>query len=128
VGKIPVVATSPTAITYGPLGETPEHLEPDVVLLRVNGRQMMVISDALPDLRIEGKPQCHVVALAKEQKIPAASVGCALSRARTGMTSEEMTCALPAGQLAAIAEAITAAAEIDTTVAKYAAGDARRFA
>jgi hypothetical protein len=44
------------------------------------------------------------------------------------MTPDEMTCALPAGQLAGIVEAVERAAGIDTTVAKYAANDARRFA
>ena len=59
----------------------------------------MTIGDALPDLVIEGKPQCHIVAIAKEQNRPAASVGCALSRARTGMGVHEMTCALPGPRL-----------------------------
>ncbi|HTW99914.1 MAG TPA: DUF169 domain-containing protein [Acidimicrobiales bacterium] len=127
VGSIPAVSERPGAVTYGPLASTPASVSPDVVLVRVNGRQMMVLSDALPGLRIEGKPQCHIVALAKEQRVPAASVGCALSRARTGMTSEEMTCALPAAELATIVEAVERAASIDTTVAKYAASDARRF-
>jgi len=127
VGGIPAVSVRPGAITYAPLSETPEDLDPDVVLLRVNGRQMMVLSDALPELRIEGKPQCHVVALAKDQQIPAASVGCALSRARTGMTADEMTCALPANRLGEIVDLVTRAAEIDSTVARYAATDARRF-
>ena len=66
--------------------------------MRVNGRQLMVLSDAIPGLRVEGKPQCHIVAIAKQDKVPAASVGCALSRARTGMTPDEMTCALPGRQ------------------------------
>ena len=35
----------------------------------------MVLSDAIPGLRIEGKPQCHIVAIAKEEGVPAASVG-----------------------------------------------------
>ena len=55
------------------------------MFLRVNGQQLMVLSDAIPGLRIEGKPQCHIVAIAKEQGVIAASVGCALSRVRTGM-------------------------------------------
>ncbi len=128
VGQIPSVTTRPGSITYGPLRDTPSGVDPDVVLLRVNGRQMMVLSDALPGLSIEGKPQCHIVALAKERGTPAASVGCALSRARTGMTPDEMTCALPAANLAEIVDAVASTAEIDTTVAKYAAADARRFA
>ncbi len=95
-------------------------------MLRVNGRQMMVLSDAIPGLRIEGKPQCHIVAVAKEGE-PAASVGCALSRARTGMRPDEMTCALPAAGLEQVVEAIERTAATDSVVAKYAADDARRF-
>jgi uncharacterized protein (DUF169 family) len=127
VGGIPVVTERPGAITYGPLTGTPDNVEPDVVLMRVNGRQLMVLSDAIPGLRIEGKPQCHVVAMAKQDKVAAASVGCALSRARTGMTPDEMTCALPAGDLAHTVAAIQKTAETDAVVARYAAQDARRF-
>jgi uncharacterized protein (DUF169 family) len=126
VPDIPVVRERPGAVTYGPLGETP--VDPDVVLLRVNGRQLMVLSDAIPGLRIEGKPQCHILAIAKEQGVPAASVGCALSRVRTGMPPTEMTCAIPAARLPDVVAAIRRNAVADTEVAKYAAEDAKRFA
>ncbi|MHB1711234.1 MAG: hypothetical protein ACYCV7_07505 [Acidimicrobiales bacterium] len=89
---------------------------------------MMVLSDAIPGLRIEGKPQCHIVAVAKEQGVAAASVGCALSRARTGMKPHEMTCAIPAAEFSEVARRVAATAEMDSVVAKYAAEDARRFA
>jgi uncharacterized protein (DUF169 family) len=126
IAGVPAVSSPSAAITYGPLAESTE--KPDVVLLRVNGRQMMVLSDALPGLRIEGKPQCHIVALAKEQGEVAASVGCALSRARTGMRPDEMTVAVPGDRLADVVDAVERTAAIDTVVAKYAADDARRFA
>jgi uncharacterized protein (DUF169 family) len=125
IPQIPTVSERPGAITYGPLAETP--VDPDVVLLRVNGRQLMVLSDALPGLRIEGKPQCHIVAVAKERGEPAASVGCALSRARTGMQPHEMTCAIPAAQLTDVVARLATTADVDSVVAKYAADDARRF-
>ena len=125
VPQIPVVHERPGAVTYGPLAETP--VDPDVVFLRVNGRQLMVLSDAIPGLRIEGKPQCHIIAIAKEEAVPAASVGCALSRVRTGMPPTEMTCALPASQLAEIVDSIKHHAAADAVVAHYAADDARRF-
>lgn len=125
VGSIPTVSVEPGAITYGPLADAAG--EPDVVLLRVNGRQLMVLSDALPGLRVEGKPQCHIVAVAKEQGEAVASVGCALSRARTGMRSDEMTFAFPGSRLAEVVEAVERTASVDTVVAKYAAEDARRF-
>jgi uncharacterized protein (DUF169 family) len=126
VPDIPVVEEKPGAVVYGPLAETP--VDPDVVFLRVNGKQLMVLSDAIPDLRVEGKPQCHIVAIAKEQGVPAASVGCALSRVRTGMSVNEMTCAIPAGKLAEVVESIERNAVADNAVARYAADDARRFA
>lgn len=124
--KIPARSTRPGAVTYGPLREVAE--DPDVVLIRVNGRQLMVLSDALPDMRIEGKPQCHIVAVASEQGYVASSVGCALSRARTGMRVEEMTCAIPASRMRDVVEKVRQAAAIDNGVARYAAQDARRFA
>jgi uncharacterized protein (DUF169 family) len=125
VPQIPVVHERPGAVTYGPLADTP--VDPDVVFLRVTGRQLMVLSDAIPGLRVEGKPQCHIVAIAKEEGVPAASVGCALSRVRTGMPPTEMTCALPASQLPDILASIQQHSVADIAVAHYAAEDARRF-
>lgn len=126
VPQIPVVHEKPGAVTYGPLAETP--VDPDVVFLRLNAKQLMVLSDAVPGLRIEGKPQCHIVAVAKEQGEIAASVGCALSRVRTGMSANEMTCAIPASRLEEVVTAIQHNATADTAVARYAAEDAKRFA
>jgi len=126
VARLPSVSSAPGSVVYGPLAESPQR--PDVVLLRVNGRQLMVLSDALPGLRIEGKPQCHIVALAKEQGEAVASVGCALSRARTGMRPDEMTFAFPGDRLAEVVDKVERTAAVDTVVAKYAAEDARRFA
>lgn len=126
VPQIPVVRERPGAVTYGPLADTP--IDPDVVLLRLNAKQLMVLSDAMPGLRIEGKPQCHIVAVAKEEGEVAASVGCALSRVRTGMSAHEMTCAIPASRLPEVLESIRNNAAADTTVARYAAEDAKRFA
>lgn len=123
---VPRVTERPASLVYGPLGST--GTDPDVVLLRVNGRQMMVLHDAVPGMRIEGKPQCHIVALAKEHGEVAASVGCALSRARTGMRPEEMTCAIPGRRLSEVVEAVERTAAVDGVVATYAARDARRSA
>lgn len=123
---LPAVRDRPDRVVYGPLADL--GIAPDVVLLRINGLGLMTLKDALPSLRIEGKPQCHIVALAAEQGEVAASVGCALSRARTGMRADEMTCALPASRLAELVLAIEAAADLDRAMARYAASDARRFA
>ena len=123
VPQIPVVHEKPGAVTYGPLAETP--VDPDVVFLRVTGRQLMVLSDAIPGLRIEGKPQCHIVAIAKEEGVPAASVGCALSRVRTGHAAHRDDVRDPgvaAGRRSSRRSQRNAVA--DNAVAQYAAEDA----
>jgi uncharacterized protein (DUF169 family) len=123
--QIPAVAERPGYVTYGPLAETP--VDPDVVFLRVNAKQAMTLSDAFPDLRFEGKPQCHIIPMAKEQGQVAVSVGCMLSRVRTGMPNTEMTCAIPGARLAEVVQAIKTTGAIDGAVAGYAGEDARRF-
>ena len=125
VPQIPVVRERADVVVYGPLAETT--IDPDVVLIRITGRQLMVLHDALPGLRIEGKPQCHIIAIAKERQEVAASVGCQLSRVRTGMPNAEMTCAIPAARLADVLARIEAAGAADNAVAAYASADAKRF-
>ena len=125
VPHIPVVKERPNFITYGPLEET--GADPDVVFMRLNPKQAMILSDALPGLRFEGKPQCHIIAIAKEQNEPAVSVGCMLSRVRTGLPNTEMTCAIPGGKLAGVIAALKTTAVADSAVASYASQDAKRF-
>ena len=119
------VMTKPGSVIYGPLANS--QIAPDVVLLRINGLGLMTLKDALPALRIEGKPQCHIIAIAKEHGAVAASVGCALSRARTGMKAEEMTCAIPGPRLNEVVEALEATVTLDRNMATYASRDAKRF-
>lgn len=125
IPSIPVVRDRPGAITYGPLADTP--VDPDVILVRLTAKSLMVLSDALPGLRVEGKPQCHIVAAAKEQGEVVASVGCMLSRTRTGMSSGEVTCAIPAARVSEVVDRLELTARADAAVASYAAEDARRF-
>jgi uncharacterized protein (DUF169 family) len=123
--KIPVVKGKPGAVLYGPLAEGA--FEPDVVFLRLNGKQLMLVNDAWPELRFEGKPQCHIIPLAKENGDVAVSSGCMLSRVRTGMSNNEMTCALPAHKLGDLVARLKKAQAADFKVAGYAAEDAKRF-
>ena len=123
---LPVVSQRPDSVVYGPLAET--QASPDVVLLRISALGLMTLKDAVPEMRIEGKPQCHIIAIAKEQNAVAASVGCALSRARTGMPPEELTCAIPAERLEAVVEALESTVDLNRSMAYYAATDAKRFA
>ena len=126
VMNLPHVAERPESVVYGPLSE--RHTAPDVVLLRIHGLGLMTLKDAFPELPVEGKPQCHIVAMAKDQNMVVASVGCALSRSRTGMRSEEMTCVIPGKRLSEVVETLEATAGLDRAMARYASADAQRFA
>jgi uncharacterized protein (DUF169 family) len=122
---LPSVSGAPSHVTYQPLGSTP--VDPEVVLVRLNAKQLMVLSDAVPGMAIEGKPQCHIIPMARESQRVAASVGCMLSRVRTGMPSTEMTAVIPAARLAEVVGALEETNRIDSVVASYAAADASRF-
>jgi uncharacterized protein (DUF169 family) len=125
VAKVAVVREKPKSIVYGPLRDMP--VEPSVILLRLNGKQQMLLHDAWRGLRFEGKPQCHIIPIAKESGEIAVSVGCMLSRVRTGMSNNEVTCAIPASRVSALIERLRAARAADNAVAAYAAEDSRRF-
>jgi len=125
VAKVAVVREKPTSIVYGPLRDLP--VEPSVILLRLNGKQQMLLHDAWRGLRFEGKPQCHIIPIAKESGELAVSVGCMLSRVRTGMSNNEVTCAIPASRMSLLIERLRAARAADNAVAAYAAEDSKRF-
>jgi uncharacterized protein (DUF169 family) len=126
VMSLPHVADRPGSVVYSPFADAPS--PPDVVLLRINGLGLMTLKDAFPEMPIEGKPQCHIVAMAKDGNTVAASVGCALSRSRTGMRSEEMTCVIPGRRLVEVVDTLEATVGLDRAMASYASADAKRFA
>jgi uncharacterized protein (DUF169 family) len=121
---VPQVADRPGSIVYGPLAGAEE---PDIIFLRLDARQLMELADAVPDLAVTGKPQCQIIPRALDRGEVAASLGCALSRARTGMGDDEHTCAIPAWRVGEILARLTAVRAADLAVAGYAVEDARRF-
>jgi uncharacterized protein (DUF169 family) len=68
------------------------------------------------------------VAIAKERGEISVSVGCMLSRVRTGMSNNEVTCAIPANRVSALIDRLQTARCADQAVAAYAAQDSSRFA
>jgi hypothetical protein len=51
-----------------------------------------------------------------------------LSRVRTGMSNNEVTCAVPASRVSQLIERLRAARAADNAVAAYAVEDSKRFA
>ena len=114
----------PQSIIYGPLADATD--TPDVVLLRLSPRQAMELGDAVA-LELSGKPQCQILPIAIDQGKVALSMGCALSRARTGMGDDELTCAIPSGRLSEIVSDLEGVVGADRQVVSYAHADAARF-
>lgn len=104
----------PAAITYGALNQTTT--TPDLVLIRLNPRQMMEINDAV-NVEFSGKPQCQILPRAADGQVFAASMGCALSRARTGMGENELTCAFPGSRLRELVRNLERVVAADRAVA-----------
>jgi uncharacterized protein (DUF169 family) len=122
---LPVIQERPQAITYGPANQSP--ISPDIIFLRINAQQAMVLQDAFGQLSVVGKPQCHIIPMAKEQGEVVMSTGCSLSRVRTGMSPQEMTCAIPADRLAETVDKLDARKAANAAVAVYANTDLKRF-
>ena len=118
----PSVGTAPAAITYEPLEEAEAA---DVVLVRLTASSFMSLQGACPELSVVTKPQCQIVPLALDGRI-AVSPGCAVSRVRTGLPADELTCALPARELADIVAQLERSLAADAAVSAYADADLHR--
>lgn len=121
---VAALSRRPKGVRYGPLAES--RTEPDVVLLRVTPRQMMEINDAV-EVDWSGKPQCQILPKAADDGVIAASMGCALSRARTGMGDDELTVAIPGHRVGELVEALRPVTSADSAVVGYAVADLARF-
>ena len=58
VEQVVTISVRSEAIAYEPLREAQG--DPDVVVLRLNARQMMELMDAIPELTLSRKPQCQM--------------------------------------------------------------------
>jgi uncharacterized protein (DUF169 family) len=125
LATLPALGRRPRHVLYGPLARA--SFEPDLVLLRLTGKQLMLLHEAVPDLHFHGKPQCHIIPLALETGAASVSTGCMLSRVRTGMSNNEMICAIPARALPGLVARLATVLEADRRVATYAAAHAKRF-
>jgi uncharacterized protein (DUF169 family) len=112
----------PSSITYQPLADA-QH--PDVVLVRLSPSALMTLLGAVPDLTLARKPQCVIVPLAHGGQV-AVSPGCAVSRTRTDLPEDELTCAIPASHLESLIERLEASSAADRAVSQFAAADIER--
>jgi uncharacterized protein (DUF169 family) len=93
---------------YAPLRSAP--VPPDVILIRGNARQMMLLTEAAAlagagaGRGLMGRPTCAALPAAIQDRQLHASVGCIGNRVYTGLGDDELYMVLPGSQLEAILE------------------------
>jgi uncharacterized protein (DUF169 family) len=108
---------------YAPLAQAP--LEPDVVLLRGNAKQMMLLTEAAQSAGIAaesalmGRPTCGVVPEVLRTRQSAASLGCIGNRVYTELADDELYFALPGVQLGRVVEKLAAIVNANRELEKY---------
>jgi uncharacterized protein (DUF169 family) len=110
VAAIPQLAPPFDVAVYAPLQSAP--CDPDVVLVRGNARQMMLIAEAARlagaghDGPTMGRPACAVIPEAIRSGRATTSLGCIGNRVYTGLADDEFYFAIPGGKIDAILDAL----------------------
>jgi uncharacterized protein (DUF169 family) len=91
---------------YAPLAEVSG--EPDVVLVRGNARQVMLLAEAAraagigPEAGLMGRPTCAAIPEVLRTGRAVASLGCIGNRVYTGLADGELYFALPGKHIGAV--------------------------
>jgi uncharacterized protein (DUF169 family) len=110
VASIPRRATPLRVAVYAPLAAAP--LPPDVLLVRGNARQLMLVTEAAQLAGAAGvgpamgRPTCAVLPAAINSQQVASSFGCVGNRVYTGATENEAYVAIPGKQLGVLVESL----------------------
>jgi uncharacterized protein (DUF169 family) len=126
VAMIPVLASKPKHVVYGPLAQIPEtDIAPDVVLLFVRADQTLILSEASQQLEggmppAMGRPACAIVPQAVNSGRSALSLGCCGARAYLDVLSDDVALyAVPGKTLVAFAERVAALSKANGILTKF---------
>jgi len=123
VAAIPVLASKPKHVIYGPLAAIP--VAPDVVLLFVRADQTLILSEASQQLEggsppAMGRPACAVIPQARNTGRTALSLGCCGARAYLDVLSDDVALyAVPGATLNAFTERVAALAKANGILTKF---------
>jgi uncharacterized protein (DUF169 family) len=123
VPRIPTRKTPLRVAVYSPLDETP--VAPDVVLIRGNAKQLMLLAEAAQAAGVAGtnaamgRPTCAVVPEAINSTRTAASFGCVGNRVYTGAGDTEAYFAVPGAQLSAVEEQLSVIVRANEDLEKF---------
>ena len=125
VPQIPRLATTPKAIVYAPLGNTP--VAPDVVLFACKPSGAMLLNEAAGRAGVQsgapalGRPTCMALPASLHHGV-ILSLGCMGNRVYTGLGEDEMYFVLRGKDLAAVADALTVITSANAALNEYASG------
>jgi uncharacterized protein (DUF169 family) len=123
VPQIPTRKTPLRVAVYAPLATAP--MPPDVVLVRGNARQLMLLAEASQAAGVAGagatmgRPTCAVLPEAINSGRTAASFGCVGNRVYTGAEDTEAYFAIPGAQLAAVEESLATIVNANQELEKF---------
>jgi uncharacterized protein (DUF169 family) len=128
VAQIPTRRTPMHVAVYAPLALSP--VPPDVVLVRGNARQLMLLAEAAQAAGVAGtgatmgRPTCAVIPEAINSTHTAASFGCAGNRVYTGADATDAYFAIPGGRLAAVEHKLATIVHANQELEKFHRGRA----
>ncbi len=108
VSTIPRLSKRFGIVLYSPLTAAP--VAPDVVLVRGNPKQVMLLAEAVyaagvgQDVAARLRPTCAIVPKATEEGRSSLSLGCIGNRVYTGLGDDEMYLAIPGAKVVAVLE------------------------
>jgi uncharacterized protein (DUF169 family) len=121
--RIPTRKTPLQVAVYAPLAAAP--VPPDVVLVRGNARQLMLLAEAAQAAGVigtgatMGRPTCAVLPEAINSARTAASFGCVGNRVYTGVGDTEAYFAIPGAQLGAVEESLSVIVRANQELEKF---------
>lgn len=123
VEKIPRLQNSFKVAVYAPLHSAP--FKPDVVLIRCNPKQTMLLWETLQaagmggDTALMGRPTCAMIPGTLHTGHGAASVGCIGNRVYTGLGDDELYVSLPGKHLNIILEKLSTIVSANNELAAF---------
>jgi uncharacterized protein (DUF169 family) len=123
VPQIPTRKTPLQVAVYAPLDAAP--MSPDVVLVRGNARQLMLLAEAAQAAGVAGagptmgRPTCAVLPEAINAARTAASFGCIGNRVYTGAADDDAYFAIPGRQLEAVEEQLAVIVRANQELEKF---------
>lgn len=123
VPQIPTRKTPLRVAVYAPLSATP--VAPDVVLVRGNARQLMLLAEAAQAADVAGtgpamgRPTCSVLPEAINSARTSASFGCVGNRVYTGAGENDAYFAIPGAQLGAVEEKLAVIVRANEELEKF---------